>query len=71
MPLVKVGEDEKRWVVDVALSAAKVQSGRSKSKVSPEDAMHRALACYTLLRKALDHEIYGSVPLLPDEIAEG
>ena len=71
MPLVKIGEEEKRRIVDVAISAARVQSGRSKSKVSPEEAMHRALGCYTLLRKAADHEIYGGTELLPDGIAEG
>jgi hypothetical protein len=47
-----------------------VQSGRSKSKVSPEEAMHRALGCYTLLRQAADHEIYGGAVLYPDELAK-
>lgn len=71
MPLVRIDEEEKRRIVDVALAAARVQSGRSKSKVSPEEAMHLALGCYTLLRKAADHEIFGGTALLPDEIAEG
>lgn len=71
MPLVRIDEEEKRRIVDVAIAAARVQSGRSKSKVSPEEAMHRALGCYTLLRKAADHEIFGGAALFPDEIAEG
>lgn len=70
MPLVRIDEEEKRRIVDVAIAAARVQSGRSKSKVSPEVAMHRALGCYTLLRKAADHEIYGGAVLYSDEIAE-
>jgi hypothetical protein len=70
MPLVKIDDEEKRRIVDVAIAAARVQSRRSKSKVSPEMAMHRALGCYTLLRKAADHEIYGGAVLYPDDIAE-
>ena len=70
MPLVKIDEDEKRRIVDVAIAAARVQSGRSKSKVSPEEAMHRALGCYTLLRKATDCEVFGGAELYPDDIAE-
>ena len=70
MPLVRINEEEKRRIVDVAIAAARVQSGRSKSKVSPEEAMHRALGCYTLFRKAADHEIYGGALLYPDRIAE-
>ena len=70
MPLVRINEEEKRRIVDVAIAAARVQSGRSKSKVSPEEAMHRALGCYTLLRKAADNEILGGAVLYPDEIAE-
>ena len=65
MPLVRIDEEEKRRIVDVAIAAARVQSGRSKSKVSPELAMHRALGCYTLLRKAADHEIYGALCCIP------
>ena len=68
MPLVKIDNDEKRRIVDVAIAAARVQSGRSKSKVSPEEAMHRALGRYILLRKADDHEIYGGAVLYPDEL---
>lgn len=71
VPLVKIDDDEKRRIVDVAIAAARVQSKRSKSKVSPEEAMHRALGRYTLLRKADDREIYGGATLLPDEIAQG
>jgi hypothetical protein len=70
VPLVKIDDEEKRRIVDVAIAAARVQSGRSKSKVSPEVAMHRALGCYTLLRKAADHEIHGGAALYPDDIAE-
>lgn len=70
MPLVKIEDDEKRRIVDVAMAASRAQSGRSKNKLSPELAMHRALGCYTLLRKAEEHEIYGGVVLYPDEIAE-
>ena len=70
MPLVKIDDEEKRRIVDVAMAASRAQSGRSKSKLSPELAMHRALGCYTLLRKAADHEIYGGAVLYPDEIAE-
>jgi hypothetical protein len=70
MPLVKIDDEEKRRIVDVAIAAARVQSGRSKSKVSPEEAMHRALGCYTLLRQAADHEIYGGAVLYPDELAK-
>ena len=70
MPLVRIDEEEKRRIVDVAIAAARVQSGRSKSKVSPEEAMHRALGRYTLLRKAADHEIVGGAKVLPDEISE-
>ena len=70
MPLVKIDDEEKRRLVNVALAAARVQSKRSKSKVSPEEAMHRALGGYTLLREADDFDIYGGAKLLPDEIAE-
>ena len=69
MPLVKIDDEEKRRIVDASIAAARAQSGRSKSKVSPELAMHRALGCYTLLRKAADHEIHGGAVLYPDEIA--
>jgi hypothetical protein len=69
MPLVKIDDEEKKLIVDVALAAARAQSGRSKSKLSAELAMHRALGCYTLLRKAADHEIHGGAVLDPDEIA--
>ena len=69
MPLVRIDDEEKRRLVDVASAAARVQSGRSKSKVSPELAMHRALGRYTLFRKADDHEILGGAMLYPDEIA--
>lgn len=70
MPLVRVDEEEKRRIVDVAIAAARVQSGRSKSKVRPEEAVHRALSCYTLLRKANDCEIYGGAKLYPDEMVD-
>ena len=69
MPLVRIDKDEKRRIVDVAIAAARVQSKRSKSKVSPEEAMHRALGGYTLFRTAADHEIMGGAVLYPDEIA--
>ena len=68
MPLVKIDEEEKRRIVDVAIAAGRVQSKRSKSKVSPEEAMHRALGRYTLLRTADDYEIYGGAVLYPDEL---
>lgn len=70
MPLVRIDEEEKRRIVDVAIAAARVQSRRSKSKASPEEAMHRALGCYTLFRRAADHEIHGGTVLYPDEMAE-
>jgi hypothetical protein len=70
MPLVRIDDEEKRRIVDVAIAAARVQSRRSKSKVSPEEAMHRALGRYTLLRKADDRELFGGAMLYPDEIAE-
>lgn len=70
MPLVKIDDEEKRRIVDVALAAARTQSGRSKSKLSPELAMHRALGQYTLFRQASDHEIHGGAALFPDELAE-
>lgn len=70
MPLVRIDDEEKRRIVDVAIAAARVQSKRSKSRVSPEEAMHRALGCYTLLRKAADHELHGGAKLYRDELAE-
>lgn len=70
MPLVRIDDEEKRRIVDVAIAAARVQSRRSKSKVSPEEAMHLALGRYTLLRAAEDHELFGGAMLYPDEIAE-
>ena len=70
MPLVRIGNEEKRRIVNVAIATARAQSSRSKSKLSPEEAMHRALGRYTLLRKADDHETYGGVALYLDEIAE-
>lgn len=70
MPLVRIDAEEKRRIVDVAISAARTQSKRSKSHISPEQAMHWALGRYTLLRKADDYEIYGGAVLYPDEIAE-
>lgn len=69
MPLVRIDQEEQRRIVNIAIAAARVQSKRSKSKVSPEEAMHRALGRYTLLREADDHEIYGGAVLFPDEIA--
>lgn len=70
MPLVRIDEEEKRRIVDAAIAASRAQSSRSKSKLSPELAMHRALGCYTLLRQAFDHEIVGGAVLYPDDIAE-
>lgn len=70
MPLVRIDEEEKRRIVDVAIAASRAQSSKSKNKLSPELAMHRALGRYTLLRKADDHEIHGGATLYPDEIAE-
>lgn len=70
MPLVRIDAEEKRRIVDVAIGAARTQSMRSKSKISPEQAMHWALGRYTLLRKADDHEILGGAVLYPDEIAD-
>lgn len=69
MPLVKIDDEEKRRIVNIAISAARTQSQRSKSKVSAEEAMHRALGRYTLLRTADDYEIYGGAVLYPDELA--
>ena len=69
MPLVRIDQEEQRRIVNIAIAAARIQSKRSKSKVSPEEAMHRALGRYTLLREADDHEIYDGAVLFPDEIA--